>query len=199
MAKYIEDAIGHKEDEKWKPIKGYENCYLISTFGRIITLARNGIPNTKIISGTKCGRYERIGLRKNGVRKHFSVHRLVADTFIPNPNNLPQVDHINGNCFDNRVVNLRWATAKENIRNPITFARYKQKMVERRDNESCKAVSQYSKDGILITTFQSIREAERITGIPHSNISAAAFNKRRKHGDHFATIRSAGGYLWKFL
>ena len=92
------------------------------------------------------GRYARIGLRDK-IKIKYSVHRLVAEAFIPNPNNLPQVDHINGDRYDNRVENLRWVTAKENIGNPVTFAKYKQKMLEYRDNERCKSVSQYSKDG----------------------------------------------------
>jgi len=185
--------------EIWKPIKDYEGLYEISNLGRVKSLPRNGtIKTEKILIPNMSGRYARIGLR-NKIKIRYSVHRLVAEAFIPNPNNLPQVDHINGDRYDNRVENLRWVTAKENIGNPVTFAKYKQKMLEYRDNERCKAVSQYSKDGVLIAVFKSTHEAERITGIPHSNISAAALNKVVSCGNHTATIRSAGGYLWKFI
>ena len=185
--------------EIWKPIKDYEGLYEISNLGRVKSLPRNGtIKTEKILTPNMSGRYARIGLRDK-IKIKYSVHRLVAEAFIPNPNNLPQVDHINGDRYDNRVENLRWVTAKENIGNPVTFAKYKQKMLEYRDNERCKAVSQYTKDGVLIAVFKSTHEAERITGIPHSNISAEALNKVVSCGNHTATVRSAGGYLWKFI
>ena len=67
------------------------------------------------------------------------------------------------------------------------------------DKELLNYHSKYSKDGVLIAVFKSTHEAERITGIPHSNISAAALNKVVSCGNHTATVRSAGGYLWKFI
>ena len=108
--------------EIWKPIKDYEGLYEISNLGRVKSLPRNGtIKTEKILIPNMSGRYARIGLR-NKIKIRYSVHRLVAEAFIPNPNNLPQVDHINGDRYDNRVENLRWVTAKENIGNPVTFA-----------------------------------------------------------------------------
>ena len=127
------------------------------------------------------------------------VHRLVASAFIPNPNNFPQVDHINGNRYDNRVENLRWVTAKQNINNPITLKKHNDKMIGLRINDRCKKVQQFSIDGTPICVFNSIKEAQRKTGIEKANISAAARHKTRLVGDHYATIRTAGGFFWKFI
>lgn len=63
--------------------------------------------------------YEYVGLSIGGVVVRYKVHRIVAEAFIPNPDNKPQIDHINGNKTDNRVENLRWCTPKENMNNPL--------------------------------------------------------------------------------
>lgn len=185
--------------EIWKPISGYEGLYEVSNLGRIKSLRRNGtIRGDKIISPNTSGRYARIGLR-NKERMFFSVHRLVAMAFLPNPNHLPQVDHINGDCYDNRATNLRWVTVKQNINNPITLKRHNDKMWELRVNKRCKKVQQFSKDGVLLRTFVSIKEAQRKTGISKSNIAAAAKHKVRWVNNHYATVRTAGGFTWSFI
>ena len=187
------------QGEVWKAVAGYEQEYCISNYGRIYTYARNGLREGKIVSVGLSGRYCRVGLRKNGTRKYFSVHRLVANAFLKNDKNLPQIDHISNNRMDNRVCNLRWVTAKENRNNPITVETHKHAMSLLRDNKRCKKVVQLTKEGKIVQVFISIKEAQRETGIDKENISAAAKNKKRWVTDHWATIRTAGGYIWKFI
>lgn len=98
------------ETEIWKDIVGFENLYQISNKGRVF--------NLKVFRQSKLsnrGGYMRTVLFKNGKRKNCSVHRLVAEAFIPNPLNKPEINHINGNKNDNNVINLEWVTGKENI------------------------------------------------------------------------------------
>lgn len=106
-----------EEVEVWKDVLGYEGLYEVSNFGNI----RNN--RGKILS-YKPGNngYVRVILRKNGTEGRLSIHRLVAQAFIENPENKPEVDHINRIKNDNRVINLRWAYSHENRQNVGIFS-----------------------------------------------------------------------------
>lgn len=115
------------EEEVWKPIKDYEGLYEISNLGRVKSLNYGGTGKGKVLKNIeRSNGYLGVRLTKNGKTKAFKVHRLVAEAFIPNPEDKPCVDHINTIKNDNRVENLRWATHKENMNNPLT----KKKMSE---------------------------------------------------------------------
>lgn len=122
-------------EEIWKPIPNWEGLYEISTFGNVRSIDKKvgmrwrGKITTKFVKGRlltpqydKDG-YKVIHLRDtfNGKNRLLKMHRLVAETFIPNPNGHPQIDHINGKRDDNRVDNLRWCTNKQNINFPIAM------------------------------------------------------------------------------
>lgn len=117
------------EKEIWKDIKGYEGLYKISNFGNIISFHKGKITILNLKKrinksrGNKFG-YYRCSLYKDGNTKNFYVHKLVALSFIPNPENKKYIDHINGNSLDNNVNNLRWCTVSENNRNPISRGRW---------------------------------------------------------------------------
>ena len=100
--------------EEWRDIEGYDN-YEISTYGRIRSKKLNIIMKTH----NNHRGYEQICLRQNGSRHSCKVHRLVAETFIPNPDNLPQVNHIDGDKWNNNIDNLEWCTEQQNIQHAI--------------------------------------------------------------------------------
>ena len=105
--------------EIWKDIKGFEGYYQVSNYGNIKSLTRfDGIRERKgqeIKQSLKYNGYLQVGLRKNSKRKFFSVHRLVAIHFLDNPENKPQVNHIDCNKQNNHFSNLEWTTSKENL------------------------------------------------------------------------------------
>lgn len=115
------------EGELWLDIPGYEGRYMVSNHGRVKSLARYRYDSRRAYSVQS--RYLKQTINKDGYRvvslhidgkaKTVTVHRLIAAAFIPNPNNLPCIDHIDGNRANNSLDNLRWVTHKENSLNMI--------------------------------------------------------------------------------
>ena len=109
--------------EIWKEVRGYERSYEVSNFGKVKSLSRvverskvgNFICKEKIVVPflSPCGYYY-VKLSKNGKTSNFRINRLVAIAFIENPNNKPEVNHINGNPLDNSDINLEWVSCREN-------------------------------------------------------------------------------------
>jgi hypothetical protein len=102
-------AQGEASVEEWRPIQGWD--YSVSSCGRV----RNDKTGKVSAFGHTVARYRQVILCANGKKQHFSVHRLVAQAFIPNPECKPEVNHINGDGLDNRVENLEWCTSRENV------------------------------------------------------------------------------------
>lgn len=115
--------------EKWKDISGYEGRYQVSSFGRVKSLSRWNDGNyrrrskyfgykmlpEKVLSQAVSGRYARVTLCKDGKKVSKSVHRLVAEAFIPNPGNLPEVNHKDCDRYNNRLENLEWCDRNYNV------------------------------------------------------------------------------------
>ena len=115
-------------DEIWKPIEGYEDLYQVSSYGRVKSndrteICKNGLVRFregKILKPHQnYNGYLWVSLCKNDKRKKNKIHRLVAQAFIPNINNKPQVNHIDGNKHNNNLKNLEWVTSKENMEHAI--------------------------------------------------------------------------------
>ena len=108
--------------EIWLPIEGYENLYEVSNLGRVRRLesfvtntngVRRKVPGKILKPGTARG-YLIVNLSKNGISRPFLIHRIVSTAFLPNPDNLPQVNHRDENKQNNSVENLEWCSAKDN-------------------------------------------------------------------------------------
>jgi len=104
-------------EEVWVDIKGWEGLYQISSFGRVKSLARHRRHSCKgdiILKGSIRNQYLGVNLKDKGKEKAKSVHRLVAEAFLPNLHNLPQINHIDGDKLNNTLSNLEWCDASEN-------------------------------------------------------------------------------------
>lgn len=173
--------------EIWKDIKGYENIYKISNLGRIKSLKKGGL----ILSLKNASGYINATLKNNNNISYCKVHRLVAQTFIPNPLNKPCVNHIDGNKHNNCVENLEWVTYKENFEHAK-----KHKLWEYNKPYKCKKIFQFDLNGNYIASFEHAEEAFKKTGVCSRNILRVAnkepFNKKGNYR------KQAGGYIWRF-
>lgn len=182
--------------EEWRDCIGYEGFYQVSNEGRVRSLAvwsakyhkicKRKIPTLKAQDTTVEG-YKRVLLSLYGVHKHWSVHRLVAMAFIPNNNNLPEINHKDENTANNNVENLEWCTRKYNA----NYGTLPHRISVRSTNapNSSKPVRQFSLDGSFISEFPSLNEAARHIGTISGDMIGRACKGK---------ARTAGGYLWKF-
>ena len=151
-----------------KDIINFEN-YQISDDGRVWSKKSN-----KWLKPIDVNGYKKASLYKNGKEYQRLVHRLVAEAFIPNPNNYDEINHINENKSDNRVENLEWCTPSYNINYGTR--------IERQINSISKKVFQYSIDNVLLNTYKSCTEAERENpSFNHRGISYACIGKLKTY------------------
>lgn len=183
------------ETEIWKEIKGYEGMFAVSNLGRVKSLARRVSNHTGFINKPErilkpikdIKGYLRVYLSKNNKNKFTPIHRLVSFAFIPNPENKPQVNHIDGNKQNNHVENLEWCTNRENSIHAIRMglndhSKYESGRPKRKVNQIDIST------GKIIKTFNSIADASR--EFKTSNIGECC---RGKYGR-----KTVCGYKWEF-
>lgn len=185
-----------ENNEEWENIDGYNGIYQISNTGRVKSATRNGTKGG-FIEGFISSGYKRVVLTMNGVRKTILVHRLVAQAFIPNPENKPEIDHINTVRDDNRVENLRWVTEKENSNNYLTLMKFKESRTGFRhhlygvkgiDNPCSKRVIQEDMDGNILKVHVCAKEIAHINGFNYTYFCSVCRNNRIYKG-----------FRWKYV
>lgn len=158
-------------EEIWKDIEGYEGKYQVSNLGRVRSLNYNHTGEIKLLkqSTNKYG-YKLVGLCKNGKEKKYQVHRLVAIAFIPNPNNLPIINHKDEDSSNNNVDNLEWCTQEYNVnygtRNERAGKKARKQMTGKKGKEHprAKPILMYDREGNFIRKFDCIVDASEYFG-----------------------------------
>lgn len=164
-------------EEIYKDIKDLEGKYQVSNFGNVMSLNYRRTGRAELVSPGKCGGYLRVNLCKNGKMKMFFVHRLVAETFLPNPNNLPCVNHKDQTRTNNRVDNLEWCTYEYNI----NYGTRNERVAKANTNgKRSKKVLQFTLDGEFVREWESTRECER-NGFDHSGVMKCCNGKQKTH------------------
>ena len=172
------------DKELWKDVKNYEGLYQVSNYGRVKRLegliyatgkhTYTYIKKERILKPILCCGYLYVSLSKHNKRKNVRIHKLVAEAFIPNPNNYNNIDHKDTNKQNNRADNLIWCTNVQNMNNPLTL------------EKMGKPVYQFTKNGEFIKEWRSGKYAQEQLNICH--ISACCLGKRK----------TAGGYVWRY-
>lgn len=170
--------------EIFKDIEGYENLYQVSNYGNVKSLERydrlGHLIKEKMLNKRNIKGYLRVCLSKNGKYKLYSVHRLVAQAFLPNPDNLPCVNHKDENPLNNNEDNLEWCTVKYNTNYGTS--------ISRRAKSHSKPINQYDLNGNFIRKWDSATYVEKELGFYHNHITACCKGK----------LNQAYGYIWKY-
>lgn len=158
--------------EEWKPIVGYEGLYMVSNMGRVKSLNYNHTGTERVLKPAyNTYGYLFVTLCKDGKKKNCLIHRLVAEAFLDNPHNYPEVNHKDENKENNAVSNLEYCTSLYN-----------------NEYSKAKPVLQLTLDGQLVQEWPSTHEAARQGGFNRGNISNCCLGKYKTHG----------GYVWKY-
>lgn len=181
--------------EIWKDVKGVEDKYECSNTGKIRRknytksfMTKYGVKTQQFVAKDLQGWLGNRGYMQVQIRgRKELVHRIIAETFIPNPENLPFVNHKDENKLNNNISNLEWCTCEYNNNYGTANQRTKE-TVTKKYGKTVLQLDKYTNE--IITKFPSVHEAARVTGIDRSNIAACCKKKKR--------YKSAGGYIWRF-
>lgn len=185
--------------EIWKDIKNYEGMYQVSNLGNVRSLTRrvntfNGFRTTKgkvlkpLLSNTG---YYRVDLKRNQSDNYVSIHKLVAEAFVPNPNNYTVINHKDNDRLNNYATNLEWCTQSYNVKYAYINGNAKSTPgCFKKGNipHNRKKISQYDLEGNFIKTYDSIKQASLLNNTSDSNIHFCLANK----------TKTAGGYIWRY-
>lgn len=178
--------------EIWKDIEGYGGTFQVSNLGRVKTFNYRNTGVEKVLKPKKHNKgYLQVQLMKGDMNKMFTIHRLVAQAFIPNPDNLPFVNHKDENKTNNCVDNLEWCDRLYNVRYSLdlhpernTQVKHYQKNHRRLDRK----INQYDKQGNLIKTWDNSRTIQNETKMSDWSISECCRGNRH----------TAYGYIWQY-
>lgn len=181
--------------ETWKPVKGYEGLYEVSDLGNVASLNYRGTGTRRNLTPkVNCSGRLWVDLWKGGKPSHRLIHRLVGEAFIPNPNDYPQINHIDENTKNNRVENLEWCTGSQNVRawlknHPDARKNARRKSgthycVERNKHK----IIQSKLDGELVRIWDYAIDAKRCFGYHTTSIWECCEGKRK----------TAYGYKWQY-
>lgn len=168
-------------EEVWKDIPNFEGRYMVSNLGRVKSIKYRHHDKIQILSQENERQYKRVTLySKDGKRKWYRVHRLVAQCFIPNPNNYKEINHKDENPSNNCVDNLEWCDRSYNI----NYGDRNKKVASKRN----KSIIQFDKNNNFIKQYNSITEVVNLFEFDRSNIIACLKGR----------IPTAYGYKWKY-
>lgn len=212
-----------KQVEEWRPVKGYEGLYEVSSLGRVKSLDRwveHGRKGKQFVSERilKAKGQDRHGynrsliLSKEDKHRCVKAYRLVAEAFLPNPDNLPEVNHKDEDKTNDCVDNLEWCTGIYNLTYGTRIQRIADKLrgkplseehkaklrgrtisteeSKRRMRPYMKEVEQYTPNGEFIARYESSMEAQRQTGVCNANILRCCNSDNEQH--------QAGGFRWRY-